>query len=124
MWAPASLTPACLRNENVGVRRRLVGIVILLAVLAFAKIRYDDQAPTAQRQSHAASAPLAGPAAPEPDVPAIITAAVSTSATLQTILVGESSRQLSPTPRVFTLRRPLPVLAHSPGKPRVFPLLI
>ncbi len=106
-----------------GVRGRLIAIVIALAVLAFAEIRYDDQAPTAQRQSTAASG-LADPPAPEPDLPAIITAAVSTSATFQTVLVVESRRQLSPALSVFTVSPHLPVVAHSTGKPRFFPLLI
>ena len=111
-------------HHNVGVRGRLIAIVIVLAVLAFAEIRSDDQAPTAQRQSNAASGQLADPPAPEPDLPAIITAAVSTSATFQTVLVVESRRQLSPALSVFTLSPHLPVIAHSAGKPRFFPLLI
>jgi len=111
-------------HQNVGVRGRLIAIVITLAVLAFAEIRYDAQAPTPQRQSNAASGQLADPPAPEPDVPAIITAAVSTSATVQTVLVVGSRRQLSPTLSVFTVSRHLPVVAHSTGKPRFFPLLI
>jgi hypothetical protein len=111
-------------HQNVGVRGRLIAIVIALAVLAVAEIRYDDQAPTAQRQSNAASGQLADPPAPEPDVPAIITAAVSTSATVQTVLVAASRRQLSPALGVFTLSRHLPVVAHNTRKPRLFPLLI
>jgi hypothetical protein len=111
-------------HQNVGVRGRLIAIVIALAVLAFAEIRYDDQATTAQRQSNAASGQLADPPAPEPDVPAIVIAAVSTSATVQTVLVIESRRQLSPALSVFTVSPPLPVVAHSTEKPRFFPLLI
>jgi hypothetical protein len=106
------------------VRGCLIAIVIALAVLAFAEIRYDDQAPTAQRQSNAASGQLADTPAPDPDLPAIITAAVSTSATVQTVLVIESRRQLSPALSVFTVSRHLQVVAHSTGKPRFFPLLI
>lgn len=98
--------------------------MIALSVLAFAEIRYDDQAPTAQRQSNAASGQLADPPAPEPDVPAIITAGVSTSATVQTVLVFESRRQLSPALSIFTVSPHLPVVPHSTGKPRFFPLLI
>jgi hypothetical protein len=98
--------------------------MIVLAVLAFAEIRNDDQAPTAQLQSNAASGQLADPSAPEPDVPAIITAAVSTSATVQTVLVVESRRQLSPALSAFTVSRHLPVVPHSTGEPRFFPLLI
>ena len=107
-----------------GVRGRLIAIVIALAVLAFAEIRYDDQASTAQRQSNAASGQLADPPAPEPDLPAIITAAVSTSATVRMVLVVESRHQLSPALSVFTVSRHLPVVAHSTGQPRFFPLLI
>ena len=110
-------------HQNLGVRGRLIAIVIALAVLAFAEIRYDAQAPT-QRQSNHASGQLAGPPAPEPDLPAIVTAAVSTSATVQTVLVIESRRQLSPALSVFTVSPHLPVVAHSTGKPRFFPLLI
>ena len=111
-------------HQNVGVRGRLIAIVIALAVLAFAEIRYDDQAGTAQRQSSAASGQLANPPAPEPDVPAIVAAAVSTSATVQTVLVIEPRRQLSPALSVFTVSPHLPVVAHSTDKPRFFPLLI
>ena len=111
-------------RQNVGVRGCLIAIVIALSVLAFAEIRYDDRAPTAQRKSNVASGQLAGPPAPEHDVPAIISAAASTSATVQTVLVVESRRQLSPALSVFTVSRHLPVVAHSTGKPRFVPLLI
>jgi hypothetical protein len=87
-----------LPHQNVGVRGRLIAITIALAVLAFAEIRYDDQASTAQRRSNAASGQLADPPAPEPAPPAIITAAVSTSATVRTAFVVESRHQLSPAP--------------------------
>jgi hypothetical protein len=106
------------------VRRRLIAIVIALAVLACAQVRYDDRAPTAHRQSAAVSGQLADRPAPQPDVPAIITAAVSTSATVQTVLVVESMGQLRPALSVFTVSRHLPVLAHGTGRPRSFPLLI
>ncbi len=122
--ASTSLTPACLRTTMFGVRGRLIAIVIALAVLAFAETHYDDQGPTAQRQSNAASGQLADPSAPEPDLPAIITAAVSTSATFQTVVVIESRRQLSPALSVFTVSPQPPVIAHSAGRPRIFPLLI
>ena len=98
--------------------------MIALVVLACAEIRYDDRAPTAQRQSTAASGQLADRPAPEPEVPAIITAAVSTSATVPTVLVVESRCQPGPALSVFTVSRHLPVVAHGTGKPRFFPLLI
>ena len=105
------------------MRGRLIAIVLVLAVLALAEIGYDAQAPTAQRQTNAASGQLADPPAPEPDVPAIIRAAVSTSATVQTVLGVESRRQL-PALSVFTGSPHLPRVAHSTVKPRFFPLLI
>ena len=111
-------------HQNVGVRGRLVAIMIALAVLAFAEIRHDDPARMAERQSDAAFGQLADPPAPERDVPAIITAAVGTSATVQTVLVVESRRHLRPALSVFTLSPRLPVVAHSTDKPRFFPLLI
>jgi hypothetical protein len=111
-------------HKNVGVRGRLVAIVIALAVLAFAEIRSDDQASTAQRQGSAASGQLADPPTPEPDAPAFITAAVSTSVTVRTALVVESRHQLSPGVGAFTVSRPLPVVPHRTGQPRSFPLLI
>lgn len=123
-WASTSLTPACLRTTMFGVRGRLIAIVIALAVLAFAETRYDDQGPTAQRQSNAASGQLADPPVPGPDLPAIITAAVSTSATFQTVVVIESRRQLSPALSVFTVSPHPPLIAHSAREPRFFPLLI
>lgn len=116
----ARLTP----HQNVGVRGRLIAIMIALAILAFAKIGNDDQTPTAQRHSNAASVQVGDQPAPEPDVPAIITAAVNTSATVQTVLVVESSRQLRPALSVFTVSPRLPVIAQSTDKPRFFPLLI
>jgi hypothetical protein len=120
LFLDARLSP----HQNVCVMGRLIAIVIALAILAFAEIRYDAQAPTAQRQRDAVSGQLADPPAPEPDVPAIITASVSTSATVQTVLLVESRRQLSPAVSVFIVSRHLPVVAHSTGKPRFFPLLI
>jgi hypothetical protein len=111
-------------HQNVGVRGRLITIAIALAVLAFAEIRHADQAPGAQRQSNAVAGQLADPPAPEPDVPAMIIAAVNTSATVQTVLVVESTRQLRPALSLFTVSPRLPVVAHSTGKPRFFPLLI
>lgn len=116
----ARLTP----HQNVGVRGCLIAIAIALAVLALAEIRGDAQAPTPQRQSNCASVQLADPPAPEPVVPPIMTAAVSTSATVQTVLVVASRRQLSPALSVFTGSRHQPLVAHSADKPRFFPLLI
>ena len=109
-------------HQNVGVRRRLIAIMIALAILAFAEIGNDDQAPTTQRHSAAASGQFGDQPAPEPDVPAILTAAVNTSATIQTVLVVESSRQLRAALGVFTVRPRPPVVAHSTDKPRFFPL--
>jgi hypothetical protein len=117
------LDAACVRDENVAVRGRLIVIVMALAVLALAEIRYDAQVPTGQQQSNA-SGQLANPAGPEPDGSAIITAAVSTSATVQTVIVVESRRQLSQALSVFKASGHLPVVAHSTGHPRFFPLLI
>ena len=110
-------------HQNVDVRGRLIAIVIALAVLAFADICYE-QASTSQPQSNAASGQLADPPAPEPAPPAIITAAVSTSAPVRTVFVVESRHQLSPALSALTVGRPLPVVAHSTGRPRSFPLLI
>ena len=113
-------------QQNVGVRGRLIAIAIVLALaaLAFAEIRYDDGAPTALGPSNASSGQLSAPPAPEPEVPAILTAAPSTSATVQTVLVIESRRQLSPAFSVFKVSPHLQVVTHSTGKPRVIPLLI
>jgi hypothetical protein len=111
-------------HQNIGVSGRLIAVAIALAVLAFAEIRYDGQASTAQGQNNAASGQLADPPTPEPEVPAIITAAVSTSATVQTLLLVESRRELSPAFSVVTVSPHLPVVARSTGKPRFFPLLI
>jgi hypothetical protein len=111
-------------HQNVRVRGRLVAIMIALAVLALAGIRNDDQAPTAQRHSAVASGQIGNQPAPEPDGPAIIPAAVNTSATIQTVLVVGSHHQLRPASSVFTVRLRLPVVAPSADKPRFFPLLI
>jgi hypothetical protein len=110
-------------HHNVPVKGRLIVIMLALAVLAFAGIHRDDQAATTQGQSNAASGQLAGPPAPEPDVPAIV-AAVTTSATIQTHLVAESQRPLRPALSVVTVSPHLPVVPHSTARPRVFPLLI
>ena len=123
-WSVCFLDARLCPHQNVGVRGRLVAIVIALAVLAFAEIRDDDRASTAQRQSDAASGQLAHPPAPVPDPPAIITAAVSTSVTVRTVFVVESRHQLGPALGACTLARLLPVVAHDTGKPRSFPLLI
>ena len=104
------------------MRECLIAIVIALAVLAGAEIRFDDQ--TLRAQSRAASSQLADPVAPEPDVPAILTAAMNTSATVQTVLVVGSRHQLTPAISVFTVSPHLPVIPHSTGKPRFVPLLI
>jgi hypothetical protein len=111
-------------HQNVSVRGRLIAIVIVLAVLAFAETRSDDQIPTAQPQSNAASSQLGDPPAPAPDVPPIITAAMSTSATIQTVLVAESRRQARPALSVSTVSLRLPVVVHSIDKARSIPLLI
>jgi hypothetical protein len=54
----------------------------------------------------------------------MIIAAVNISATVQTVVVVESTRQLRPALSVFTVSPRLPVVAHSTDKPRFFPLLI
>lgn len=99
-------------------------MLIALAALAAAGIRHDAEAPASQRQSDAAAGQLAAPPAAEPDAPAILTAAASTSGTIQTVLVVASRRQLRPTLNGFAATRHLTVVAHSPGTPRFFPLLI
>jgi hypothetical protein len=106
------------------VSGRLIAIVFLLAVLAFAETRSDDQVPMAQPQSNPASGQLADPPAPEPDVPPIITAAVSTSATVQTVLVVESRCQVRPALSISTVNLRLLVVVSSTDKPRFIPLLI
>jgi hypothetical protein len=106
------------------VSGRLIAIAIALAVSAFAEIRYDTEALN-QRQSNAAAGQLADPSAPESDAPAIITAAVSTSATAQTVPVIESKRQVRPAPSISTVSlRLLDVVNSSSDKPRFIPLLI
>jgi hypothetical protein len=90
--------------------------------LAFAEIRHDGQAPAPL--SHAAAGQLADPPAAAPEAPAIITAPVSTSATVQTVLIVESRRELNPALSVSTVSPHLPVVTFSAGKPRFFPLLI
>lgn len=121
---PCLLDARLFPHQNVGVRGRLIAIVIALAVLAFAEIRYDHLASTAQRQNNTASCQLADPPAPEPDLPAIITAAVGPSATVRTVFVVESRHQLAPALGAFTVSRPLPVVAHRTLQRRSFPLLI
>ena len=111
-------------HQNVVVKGRLIAIAIALAVLAFAEIRPEAEAPAFERQSDAASVQLADPPAAEPDVPAVIAATASTSATIQTVLAVESRRRPSPTLSAVTVSHHLPGAAHSPGKPRIFPLLI
>ena len=107
------------------MRGRLIAIVIALAVLAFAEFRDDNQAPTAQRQSIAASGQLADPPAPDPDPPAIINAAVSSSTTVQTVPpLVESRHQLGLPLSVFAVSHLPPVVACRTAKPRSFPLLI
>jgi hypothetical protein len=111
-------------HQNAGVRGRLVAIVIALAVLAFAEFRDDNQASTAQRQSIAASGQLADAPAPEPDRPPVITAAVRTSVSVQTVPFVESRRQLCLPLSVFAASHHPPVVACRTAKPRSFPLLI
>jgi hypothetical protein len=118
---------ACLPPyQNVRVRGRLIAIMIPLAILAFAEIGNDDQAQaaTAMRHSVAESGQAGEQPAPKPDVPAILTAAVNTSATIQTMGIVGSSRQLRPAIGTFTVRPRPPLVAHSTDKPRIFPLLI
>jgi hypothetical protein len=105
------------------VRVRLIAIVILFAALAFAGTRGDDQVPTAQPQRSAASGQLADPPAPEADFSAM-TAAVSTSATVQTPLVVESRRQVRSAFSISTVSLRLPDVVHGTDKPRFIPLLI
>jgi hypothetical protein len=106
------------------VKGRLIAFLIALVVLAFAQIRHDVQTPAAEREGNIAAGQLAVPAAPDPAVPAIITAAVSPSATFHTVLVVESGRPVTPMLSVSAAGAHLPVVAHSASKPRSFPLLI
>lgn len=120
----SSLTPLVCPHQNDGVRGRVIAIVLALVVLAFAETRHDDRASEARHQGNATSGQLAAPPAPQPDLPAIITAAVKTSTTVRTALVVESRHQLNPALSVSSVSRHLPVVAYSTGKPRAFPLLI
>jgi hypothetical protein len=95
--------------------------VIALAVLAFGEIRDDDRAAAAQRQTSTASNQHADEPAPEPDAPAIVTAAVGTTA--QTV-DGESMRQAHPAFSVVTVSPQRLVVPHTTGAPRFLPLLI
>ena len=121
-----SLTTACLRHQNVGVTGRLIAIVIAIAVavLALAEIRQHAQVPTAQGQSSAAATRLADSPAPAPKGAAVITAAVNPSATVQTVAIVDSRRQLNRAVPVSTISTPLIAVKFSAGKPRSFPLLI
>ncbi len=105
------------------MRGRLIAIVITLAVLAIAGTRYADYDQSTDLQSTAGASPFAEPPAPESDVPAIMTSEVRTSVRV-TVLGVDSGRQLGPAFSVVTISRHSPVVAHSTGKPRFFPLLI
>ena len=111
-------------HQNVRVRARLVAIAIALAVLACVAIGHDRQAPPGPARSSTANDQLAGPPAPAPDVPAILTPAGSTSATLQAALVIDARAHLGPVPGVSTLRHHASIRARNTGKPLVVPLLI
>jgi hypothetical protein len=110
-------------HHTVGVRGRLIALMIALAGFALAGIRSDDPASTAQRPSAAAEQVVDRPA-PEPHAPVNVTAAVNPAATVQTVLVAESPRQRRPALGSLTVSPRLRVVAHSPDRPRVFPLLI
>lgn len=103
---------------------RLIAIAIAVAVWAVAGIRDDAQARPELRQSHVASGQLMEPPGPESGVPANLTAGVSTSATVPTVLVVESRHLVNPVRGVPTVPRHRSVVAQSAGKPRFFPLLI
>jgi hypothetical protein len=96
----------------------------VLAVLAFAGLRPVDQRSPEPPSGKAASGQLAGQPAPEPELPAIVNVAVTTSVTVHTQLVAESCRHLRPARSVFTVTLRTPVVPDDTARPRSFPLLI
>lgn len=96
--------------------------IALAAILAMADLFHEAPSPT----THAlvTSGQLAAPPAPEPDVPALTSAAANPSATLHAGCVVEAARQSGPPFRVVAVRPFTPVRAVHSSKPRSFPLLI
>lgn len=113
------------RNHNVPVRGRLLLVVAAVAVLTFAGLRDGDQRSTKPHSGIGACGQLAGQPAPDPESPAIVRAAVTTSATVQTHLASESLRHLRPAQRIATASGQTPVDSNvDAARPRSFPLLI
>ena len=106
------------------MRVRLTLIVVALAVLAFAGLRPLEQRSPESPSSAATSGQLAGQPAPDPDLPAIVNVAVTTSVTVHTYLVVDSGRHLRPAQSVLAGTLRTPVVPDDTARPRSFPLLI
>jgi len=110
------------RPENVSVRLRTALILVALAAMAAGlSLRAERPEP---RTATAAAGALAGRPAPDQVLPAIVNAAVTTSATAQTLPGADWRRHArSETGERVVVLSP-PTVPEGTARPLTFPLLI
>jgi hypothetical protein len=106
------------------VRSRFILIVVALAVLAFAGLRHGDHRSTAPPGSNGATGQLAGQPAPDSALPAVVSAAATASAAVQTLPHSGWRHLVRPAEDAFTAVRQTPLVPDGATRRRTFPLLI
>jgi hypothetical protein len=99
-------------------------VAVALVLLAVAASRDGGQPPGDLAGASPAAGRMATQPAPESDVPAIVSVAVTTSVTVRAPLVRDSRSHLPHAPGRFTLAPHLPPAPPGTDRPRSFPLLI
>ena len=106
------------------VRIRIAVIVVALAALAFVGLRPGDHRPAGADERPSSSGQLAAQPAPEPALPAIVSAAVTGATTVQTLPFSEWPGHVRPIRGAATVTGGALVGSAAPTKRRTFPLLI
>ena len=104
--------------------RRFVLIAFVLALLAFAGVRAEEYRSTAPGTSTGSTSQFGAPPAPDMAWPAVMSAALPTSATVQMRLVSAPDRDTSADHGVFTAARAARLVPYGTARPLFFPLLI
>jgi hypothetical protein len=106
------------------VRRRLALIVAALAILAVAGFADRSQRPADSHDGAPASSRISGQPAPDPALPAFLSAPAKGQATVQTLTFSQARRDGRPSEGVTTASQLSRVGADHAARPRAFPLLI
>lgn len=119
------LTKARARPHNVTVKLRLILIAFAFVLLAVAGLSHGDAHPIGPLQGGGEATRLSAQPSPDPELPAIVRAAMTAPASAQTLVGFEARLWMLPVPDVSAdSRQASAVPAYDVSTPQSFPLLI